>query len=299
MRKLIWVGIVLGLVPLYMGSACGGYFGWPGLTTSGGDAKIAEEVSVGDPGQLDNGLWTYYSSYNNVGGQHVKSVSTYRDGTAPFGLFTTDGNLEQHFNDHVGVITSSATDANGDGVVDFNDYDLFSAFCPAVGGTGSSASSGGFKAYCTKGLWQVLVAGSFTEETKQTVPGSKYANALGNGSNFSPVTAGQILASSKLISGNSGGIVVSVNGATLSNGASHILSVPASANVYGFGHGIAIDATQPGLKELASWLAAQWAGQRDGVYPVTLSFNGGAARATVKIAGGNTASLILNHYASQ
>ena len=143
------------------------------------------------------------------------------------------------------------------------------------------------------------MAGSFTEETKQTVPGSKYANALGNGSNFSPITAGQVLASSKLISGNSGGIVVSVNGATLSNGASHTLSVPASANVYGFGHGIAIDATQPGLKELASWLAAQWAGQRDGVYPVTLSFNGGAARATVKIAGGNTASLILNHYASQ
>src|SRR5205814_7317488 len=113
--------------------------------------------------------------------------------------------------------------------------DLLSAFCPALGGTGSSASSGGFKAYCNKGLWQVLVAGSFNEETKQSVPGSKYSNALGNGSNFSPITLGQILASSKLISGSSGGIVVSVNGATLSNGASHILSVPASANVYGFG----------------------------------------------------------------
>jgi hypothetical protein len=32
---------------------------------------------------------------------------------------------------------------------------------------------------------------------------------------------------------------------------------------------------------------------------VTLSFNGGAAQGTVKLAGGNTASMILNHYASQ
>jgi hypothetical protein len=299
MRKLIWIGIVLGLVPLYMGAACGGYFGWPGLTTSGGDAKIAEELSVGDPGQLDNGLWTYYANYDNVGGQHMKSVSTYRDGTAPFALFTTDGNLEQHFNDHVGVITSAAFDANGDGVVDFNDYNLLDGFCPAVGGTGSSKASAGFKAYCSKGLWQVLVASSFSEETKQTVPGSKYSNALGNGSNFGPITLGQILASSKLIPGNSGGFVVTINGASLANGASHTLSVPASINAYGLGHGLAIDATQAGLKDLASWLAAQWAGQRDGLYTLTLSLNGGAAQGTIKIAGGNTASMILNHYAAQ
>ena len=299
MRKLIWIGIVLGLVPLYMGSACGGYFGWPGLTTSGGDAKITQEVSVGDPGQLDNGLWTYYASYNNVGGQHMKSVSTYRDGTAPFGLFTTDGNLEQHYNDHVGVITSAAFDANGDGVVDFNDYNILDGFCPSVGGTGGSSSSSGFKAYCSKGLWEVLVAGSFNEETKQSTPGSKYSNAIGNGSNFTPITLGQVLASSQLIPGNTGGIVVTVNAATLPNGASHTLSVPASANVYGFGHGIAIDATQAGLKDLANWLAAQWAGQPDRTIPITFSFNGGKAQGTVKVAGGNSASLILNHYAAQ
>jgi hypothetical protein len=299
MRKLIWVGIVLGLVPLYMGSACGGYFGWPGLTTSGGDAKITQEVSIGDPGQLDNGLWTYYASYNNVGGQHMKSVSSYRDNTAPFALFTSDGNLEQHFNDHVGVITSEAFDANGDGVIDFNDYNLLDGFCPAVGGTGSTAGSSGFKAYCNKGLWQVLVAGGFNEETKQTVPGSKYSNALGNGSNFTPTQLGQVLASSSLIPGNSGGFVVTINSAALSNGAAHQLSVPASINVYGIGHGVAIDATQPGLKDLASWLAAQWAGQRDGAYTVKLTFNGGAAQGTIKIAGGNSASLILNHYAAQ
>jgi len=299
MRKLIWVGIVLGLVPLYMGAGCGGYFGWPGLTTSGGDAKIAQELSVGDPGGLDNGLWTYYASYNNVGGQRMKSVSTYRDNSAPFAQFTTDGNLEQHFNDHVGVITSAAFDANGDGVIDFNDYNILDAFCPSVGGTGSTSGSAGFKAYCNKGLWEILVAGSFSEETKQTVPGSKYSNALGNGTNFTPIQLGQLLASSSLIPGNSGGFVVTINSAALSNGATHQLSVPASINAYGVGHGLAIDATQPGLKDLASWLAAQWAGQRDGAYMVTLTFNGGAAKGAIKIAGGNSASLILNHYAAQ
>jgi hypothetical protein len=299
MRKLIWLGIVLGLIPLYMGAACGGYFGWPGLTTSGADAKIAEELSVGDPGQLDNGLWTYYSTYNNVGGQSVKSVSTYRDGTAPFALFTSDGNLQQHYNDHVGTIVSAAYDANGDGVVDFNDYNLLAAFCPAVGGTGGTKSSAGFKAYCNKGVWEVLVAGSFAEETKQSTPGSKYSNALGNGSNFGPITLGQILASSKLIPGNSGGVVVTIDGASLPGGASHTLSVPATINAYGIGHGLAIDATQPGLKELAAWLASQWAGQADRTIPVTLSFNGGAAQAAINIAGGNSASIILNNYAAR
>ncbi len=299
MRKLIWLGILLGLVPLYMGSACGGYFGWPGLTTSGGDAKITEEVSIGDPGFLDNGLWTYYANYNNVGGQHMKSVSTYRDGTAPFAVFTSDGNLQQHYNDHVGVVTSVAYDANGDGVIDFSDYDPLAAFCPAVGGTGGTNSSSGFKAYCNKGLWEALVAGDFTEETKQSTPGSKYSNSLGSGSNFSPVVLGQVLASSKLIPGNSGGIIVTVNGATLPNGASHTLSTPISINAYGYGHGIAIDATQAGMKELASWLAQQWAGQPDRAMLVTLSLNGGAAQGTLKLASGNSASIALNSYASR
>jgi len=299
MRKLIWIGIVLGLIPLYMGAACGGYMGWPGLSTSGTDAKITSEISVSDPGQLDNGLWTYYATYNNVGQQLMRSVSTYRDGTAPFGLFTSDGNLEQHFNDHVGVITSAAFDTNHDGIIDFTDYNLLDGFCPAVGGTGSSGASSGFKAYCNKGNWLALVAGSFTEETKQTVPGSKFSNALGGGSNFSPIVFGRILASSQLMPGNSAGFVVTINGANLASGASHTLSVPASINAYGLGHALAIDATQPGLKELAGWLATQWAGQKDGAYSLTLSFNGGAAQGSIKIAGGNSASLILNHYAAQ
>ena len=43
LRKFIWIGIVLGLAPLCMGAACGGYEGWPGLTTNGGDSKVTFE----------------------------------------------------------------------------------------------------------------------------------------------------------------------------------------------------------------------------------------------------------------
>lgn len=297
MRKLIWVGILAGLVPLLMGSACGGYFGWPGLTTSGGDAKITQEVSVGDPGQLDNGLFTYYASYNNVTGQHMKSVSTYRDGTAPFGVFTTDGNLEQHFNDHVGVLIAAANDRNNDGVIDFNDYNILDGFCPAVGGTGSTSSSAGFQAYCNKGVWQLLVAGSFNEETKQTVPGSKYSNAQGGGNNFNPVIVGQIFASSTL-NPKTNVLTTQVTSLALPNGATHILTTPVSANVFGYGHGIAIDATQPGMKEAAGWLASQFAGQPDGPINLSVTFNG-VVTSSVSIAGGNSASVALQSYASR
>src|SRR5437867_12537485 len=108
MRKLIWLGILTPLVVLcLMNSACGGYAGWPGLSTAGSDSKITFEVSTsGFPDPGENGLWTFYTSYNNVGGQRVKSVSTYRDGTAPFAVFTSDGNLQQHFNDHVGTLVA-------------------------------------------------------------------------------------------------------------------------------------------------------------------------------------------------
>src|SRR5215472_2258623 len=228
MRKLIWIGIVLGLIPLYMGAACGGYMGWPGLSTSGTDAKITSEISVSDPGQLDNGLWTYYATYNNVGQQLMRSVSTFRDGTAPFGLFTSDGNLEQHFNDHVGVITSAAFDANGDGIIDFTDYPLLDGFCPSEGGTGSTSASTGFKAYCNKGDWAALVASTFTEETKQTVPGSKYSNAIAN--NFSPVALAAVIASSTLMNNGTNGLIVTINSVSLPSGASHTLASPITFN---------------------------------------------------------------------
>jgi hypothetical protein len=308
LRKFIWAGIVLGLIPLYMGAACGGYFGWPGLSTSGGDAKVTEELSVSGcpstgPFSLECGLWTYYVNYNNIGQQKMKIVSTYRDGTAPPGVFTTDGLLEQHFSDHVGVVVAQANDRNGDGVIcwigcpfEAGDYTIPNAFCPAVGGTGSSSASNGFSAYCNKGLWETIVAQGFFEETKQSSPGSKFSNSLGNGSNFSPVTIGKVLASSTLLP-NGNGLAVTINAVSLPTGASHTLVSPATVTAYGLLHGIAIDASQAGLKEAAGWLASQWAGQPDAAASVTVTVNGGATTISFTVASGNTASIALQNYA--
>jgi hypothetical protein len=110
MRKLIWVGILTPLaVFCFMNAACGGYSGWPGKGTDSGDAKVVEELSVQSTNPLENGLWTYYVNYDKTGTKNaMKSCSTYRDGTAPYGVFTSDGNLQQHFNDHVGVKVATA-----------------------------------------------------------------------------------------------------------------------------------------------------------------------------------------------
>ena len=303
MRKLIWLGILTPLAVLsFMNFACGGYVGWPGKSTNG-DAKGAFEVSVGGSSNtLENGLWTVYVNYNNVGGQRMKSVSTYRDGTAPFGLFTSDGLLQQHFNDHVGVLAASANDRDGDGTICWvgcpygADYTIPDGFCPAEFGTGDSDASDGFSAYCTKGNWAVLGATNFGEETKGNVPGSKFSNAQGGGSNFSPITVAQVLATSAAIPG---GASVTLNGLSLPNGASHTLAAPATVGAYGFGNALAINASQAGLKEAAAWLASQWAGQPDGATNVTLSLNGGAASFNVSIASGNSAALALQAYAAE
>ena len=306
LRKFIWIGIVLGLAPLCMGSACGGYLGWPGLTTQGGDDKVTFEVSIGDPGQLDNGLFTYYVNYNDLRAPGMKTVTTFRDGTAPFGVFTSDGNLEQHFNDHVGVLIAQANDRNGDGVIcwigcpfESGDYTIPDALCPAVGGTGSSAASSGFQAYCDKGSWLTLVASSFFEESKQSTTGSKFSNSKGLGTNFNPITVGQILATSQLMTNGTGGIVVTLNGLSLPNGASYTLPSPTTISAYGFGHAVAIDATQPGLKLAASWLATQWKGQADGGTNVTFSLNNGGASGTLLIASGDNAARALQSYAGR
>lgn len=307
-RRFIWAGIVLGLIPLSMGAACGGYFGWPGVSTSGADAKVTQELSVSGcpstgPFSLECGLWTYYVNYDNIGQQKMKIVSTYRDGTAPPGVFTTDGLLEQHFSDHVGVIVAQANDRNDDGVICFigcsfeaGDYTVANAFCPAVGGTGSTSSSNGFQAYCDKGLWEIILASGFSEETKQSAPGSKYSNSLGNGSNFSPVTLGKVLASSILLP-NGNGLAITINAVSLPSGASHALASPATVTAYGLLHGISIDASQPGLKEAAGWLASQWTGQPDGSATVNLTVNGGAATLSFTVASGTTASIALQNYA--
>jgi len=303
-RKFIWAGIILGLIPLYMGAACGGYIGWPGLSTSGADAKLTEELSVGSTNPLESGLFTYYVQYNNIGQQKMNTVSTFRDGTAPFAVFTSDGNLQQHFSDHVGVLIASANDRNGDGVICWigcgtgaGDYTIPNAFCPAVGGTGSTSASNGFQAYCDKGLWETIVSTGQFEETKKSSPGSKYSNSLGNGSNFSPTVLGQILATSQLNS-STGALTVTVNGLSLPSGASHALTTPISFNLFGYYHGVAINANQAGLVEAANWLASQWAGQPDGNMNVTVSLNGGAASTYLTIASGNSASIVLQNFAA-
>jgi len=232
-----------------MNSACGGYLGWPGKSTNG-DAKIAEEVSVSSSNPLESGLWTFYVNYNDISGPGMKTVSTFRDGTAPFGQFTSDGLLQQHFNDHVGVLAASANDRDGDGGICWagcpfgSDYTIPDGFCPAEFGTGDADSSDGFSAYCNKGNWAVLVATNAFEETKSNVPGSKYSNAQGGGTNFSPITIGQILATSAAIPG---GVAVTLNGLSLANGASHTLTSPATVSAYGLGNALAVDASQAGL----------------------------------------------------
>jgi len=306
MRKFIWAGIVLGLAPLCMGVACGGYSGWPTLTTNGGDSKVTLELSISSGNPLESGLFTYYVNYNDLAFPGMKTVTTYRDGTAPFGVFTSDGNLEQHFNGHVGTLIAQANDRNADGVICWTgcpfeppgsgDYAIPDAFCPPFG-TGSSGSSSGFQAYCSKGFWETIVATNFFEETKQATTGSKYSNSKGNGTNFSPITIGQILASSRPL--NDGGIAVTVNRVTLPSGASYTLTQPATINLYGLYHGIAIDAQQPALKLAASWLAAQWAGQPDGAANVTINLNNNAASITFLAASGGNAARALQFYAGE
>src|SRR6266568_2660808 len=174
MRKLIWLGILTPLAVLcFMNSACGGYAGWAGKSTSGGDAKINEEVSVSSFNPLESGLWTFYVNYNDISGPGMQTVSTFRDGTAPFAVFTSDGLGQQHFSDHVGVLAASANDRNKSGNICWQgcfidtgggDYTILNGFCPAEGGTGTTSASNGFQAYCTKGNWAVLVGTTaFTE----------------------------------------------------------------------------------------------------------------------------------------
>jgi hypothetical protein len=300
MRKLIWTGIILGLIPLYMGAACGGYQGWFGQDTSGVDAKVNEEVSVSSTNPLENGLFTYYVNYNDDTAPGMTSISTYVDHTAPFSTFTTDGLGTQHFNAHVGTGIAIGYDKDGDGAIGWdgsgisNDFTLLNAFCPAVGGTGSSSSSNGFSAYCKKGQWETIVGTSSFTETKQKASGTKYSNAKYG--NYSPFNIARVLATSA--PNNSGGVTTSVSAVSLPNGQSHTLTTPINANVLGFGSAIAINADQAGLIEMANWLAGQWAGQPDGATNVTFSVNGGAANLTFSVASGNTASIVMSNYAA-
>ena len=301
MRKLIWMGILLGLVPLYMGSACGGYAGWSGQDTSGVDAKLNEELSVSSNNPLESGLFTYYVNYNDDTVPGMVTISNYIDHSAPFSTFTTDGLGTQHFNTHVGTAVAIAYDKDKDGIIGWdgsglsNDYTIANGFCPAVGGTGSSASSNGFSAYCNKGLWEVLFGTFAFTETKQKASGTNYTNAKYG--NYTPFGAAKVLASSTPLPSGSG-VMTTVNALSLPNGASHTLTTPVTANVYGFASAISVNANQAGLVEAANWLSQQWAGQADGYSNVTVSFNGGAASMSFKVASGNTASIVMANFAA-
>lgn len=300
MRKLIWTGILLGLIPLYMGAACGGYQGWFGQDTAGGDAKVTEEVSVSSTNPLENGLFTYYVNYNDDTGPGMQTISTYVDHTAPFSTFTTDGLGTQHFDSHVGSVIAVGYDKDGDGAIGWegsgisNDFSILNAFCPAVGGTGSSSSSNGYAAYCKKGLWETIVGSSSDAETKGKPSGTKYSNAKYG--NYSPFNIAQVLATST--PNSTGGVTTSVSGLSLPSGASHTLTSPVSANVLGFGSAIALNANQAGMVETANWLAQQWAGQPDGSSSVKLSLNGGAASITFQVPSGNSASIVMANFAA-
>jgi hypothetical protein len=283
-----------------MGAACGGYLGWFGQDTAGGDAKINEELSVSSNNPLESGLFTYYTAYNDDTGPGMTTIGTYLDHTAPFTTFTTDGLGTQHFNTHVGTAVAIGYDKDKDGAICWvgcpygSDYTIPNGFCPSVGGTGSSSATNGFSAYCNKGVWETLIATTSFTETKSKASGTKYSNAKYG--NYSPFNIAQVLATST--PNNSGGVTTRVSAVSLSNGASHTLTTPISANVLGFGSAIAINANQAGLVELASWLSSQWAGQPDGATDVTLSVNGGAASLSFKVASGNTASLVMANFAA-
>ena len=302
MRKLIWAGIVVGLIPIYMGAACGGYTGWFTQDTSGVDAKINEELSVTSTSPLESGLWTYYTNYNDDYAFGMQTVSSYVDHGAPFGLFTTDGLGTQHFNTHVGSAAAVAYDKDKDGLIGWqgsgisNDYSILSAFCPAVGGTGTPASSPGFASYCNKGQWETIVGTNAFTETKQKASGTAYNNSKAG--NYLPFNIAQVLASSTPLPAGAAGVTTTVTAISLPGGISHTMTTPIGANLYGFGSAISINANQAGLVEGANWLAQQWAGQPDGVQNVTLTFNGGGASLAFQVASGKSASAVMANFAA-
>jgi len=298
MRKLVWLGVLAPLaVFCFMNVACGGYMGWPGRSTDSSESKIVAEVSVLSSNPLESGLWLGYVAYDKTGTKNVmKSGNTYRDGTAPFGVFTSDGNLIQHFNDHVGEKVSSAYDTTGNGnIIFFEDYAPFpDGFCPFYGFAADPDSSDGFSGYCNKGNWAVLIYTTFTEESKGSQPGSKFSN-VNPPSDFSPIEMGKLLASSSLTPDRAG-LAITVN--SLSVGGQTIdLTTPVGVSL--FGRGIAIDVTQAGVKEAAAKLAAVFQSMPDGPARVTLGLNGGAASFGVVMAGGPSAAAPLQSIASR
>ncbi len=317
-RKLIWAAMAMTLAGICVWCAClpapmgvaGGYLGWWNEGTGGHDAKITSELNIQSSNPLLNGLWMNYVNYNNTNnGQKVKSLSTYVEHSAPAGVFTVDGARRQHFSQHVGTLVASAVDKNGDGIICWigchleqgspggGDYALQSAFCPSVGGTAGTGSSGGFTADCSRAVWVWLNAANFAEETKTSASSGLLFSTSAYQIVFNPITLGRIVASSTVLPNNVG-FAPNINVISLPNGDSHTLASPITISVYSGGSAISVNADQPGLKELASWLASEWINQADGESPITATFNGGVADESISVASGHTVAVALQTYAS-
>ncbi len=318
--KFICLGILMAAMlcgcrkPAAPALLMGGYAGWRDQSTGSSDAKLTAEVSVKSSNPLFSGLWLNYVSYNNNNnGQKMKSISTYVDHSAPFGLVTTDAGYMQHFSAHVGQLVAQSSDTNGDGIICWvgcsleagspggGDYALSDAFCPAVGGTATSTNKG-FKAYCNEAVWIGIGEVVAAEETKATL--SNNSNQYGIPPLVVVLTPDDAETLAKVIQSSpatpdGAGIAPSISAVALPGGASHTLASPITVNIYGLGTAIAVDADQPGLKELASWLASQWAGQPDGETSITVTFNNGAASGSYSgFASGRMAANALRAYAS-
>ncbi len=267
MKRLITFSAVMLLLFGSMGCVIGGYVGYPGKTTEGVFAKLTYEMSVSSANPLESGLWLYYVQYDNTKGQNVKEIRSYRDGTAPFGSFTTDGMLMQHFNDFVGTKVSAAVDTNGDGVIWFDDFSSLDMFCPPYG-NGDPDLNDGFAAFCKKGNWLFSAATLYEEESKQSARGSKFGQHIGI---IDPVFIQNVIASSEVADE---AFIINITDMTVA-GATQSLASPIMFTAYGF-KALAIDLDQPGVTEACAWLADMLAGQPDGEVKVGVTFNGAA-----------------------
>ncbi len=269
MKRLITLSVVMLLLFWSMGCAIGGYMGWPGKTTEGVFAKVVQELSVSSSIPGESGLWLSYVQYDNSKGvNNVKEVRTYRDATAPFGSFTTDGMLMQHFNDFVGEKVTAAVDTNGDGIINFSDYSFLDVWCPIWGGNADPDMNDGFAAFCKKGTWSVIVSASYEEESKQSARGSKFAQHIGI---IDPVFIQNVIASSDVADG---AFIINITDMTVADATQTLVS-PIMFTAYGF-KAFAIDLDQPGVSEACSELAIMLSGQPDGAVKVGVTLNGAA-----------------------
>src|SRR5207253_4934849 len=116
---------------------------------------------------------------------------------------------------------------------------------PSAGGTANSTGNNGFTAYCDQGVWVTLSGVVRAEETKKSVGQGLLYGTSNYLVVFSPITLGQIVATSTPLPNNVG-FATTINAVSLpGSGVSHTLASPITVNVYGGASGISINADQP------------------------------------------------------